>query len=492
MKRSEGYTVRLLGSVVEYICEHAKNTPDKTAVIGIDSTWTYKQLWHNITAAAKLLSDKGISRGKKVMLEAGHTCEFVALLYAIHLAGAASVSLEHAIPLDRVNEIAEEINPALILLGEHPLSQLDGATLDDLPEISEQNWTFPEKDMLQEILFTTGTTGKSKGVLISHGAYVNRSISRISALNIREDNVWLIPTPMNHAAGLMRMSLSMTHGDTVVLINGFTNLKLFFEKIRSCHVKSLYIPPSGIHYILTLASSKLAEFDGQLDLITSSSAVLPRGDREKMNQLLPHVSKMNAYGSSETGPICFLDYNADNKDTRCVGKPYPGIEVFIVDEEGNRITSSADNPGIIAVKSKCLFSGYLNEPELSAQTIHGDVMYLTDMGYFEDGYLYLIGRRDDVINVGGLKVAPGEVEDAALQNPAIDECACVPYEDKMYEKAIKLFVKVKPGCQLGVEDMYKYLEAKLERYKIPRRIVLIDEIPRLYNGKIDRKKLIEM
>ena len=477
-------------SIVKCIFQHHLDTPDTSAIIAMDYTVNYRSLWYAITAARHFLEAKGIRRGDRVMLEADHTVEYLVCCYGIHLLGAVHVPIENGAPDSRFEEIAQEIQPALILKGRHPLSQL-GTSIEEAMKTEYGDYSFPREELLQEILFTTGTTGKSKGVMITHFAQMNMCESQNAVLSYSQDNTWLIPTPMNHAAGLRKTHMSMVRGSRVVLLNGFMNLKKFFNCMRDYHVTSLYLPPSAVHYLLMLAEKELAKFDGQLDFLYSSSSALPGGDKEKLIEILPHVRKFDAYGGSEVGAVVYIDYNAVRGDGRCVGKPNPGVDVFIVDENYNPMKSSETNPGIIAIRSNTVTAGYWNEPELTAQTIHDGVIYMTDLGYIdENGYLYLVGRRDDVINVGGLKVAPTEVEDIAQRFEKVAECACVPYEDKTFGKCLKMFVVMKEGYSFDVSEIVSYLETKLEAYKIPKFIECIDKIPKTYNGKIDRKALL--
>lgn len=479
-------------SIVYSIFQHKNETPDKIAVIAEDYTVSYKTLWNIITNVTDALNKNGIKSGDRVMLEANHTVEYLALCYGIHLAGAVHVPFEYDAPEDRVSAIAEEIEPKLILTGKHPMSKLQ-LQIEDIMDAEMPGYEFPEENSLQEILFTTGTTGKSKGVMISHYGQMNMCESQNAVLNYSVDNVWLIPTPMNHAAGLRKTHMSMVRGSSVLLMNGFKNLKLLFQNMREYHVTSLYLPPAAVHYILMLAGKELAKFDEQLDFLYSSSAALPSGDKEKLISLLPNVRKFDAYGGSEVGAVCYIDYNARRDRGTCVGKPNPGVEINIVDEDYNPVEATKDNPGIIAIKSNTVTMGYWREPEMTAQTIHDGVIYMTDLGYFDDeGYLYLVGRRDDVINVGGLKVAPTEVEDVALRMPQIADCACVPYDHKTFGRCVKMYVCVKEGFELNTEDVVNYFEDKLEAYKIPKFIESIPEIPKTFNGKTDRKKLIAM
>lgn len=476
-------------SIVRSIHEHSIEFPDKTAIIATDMTVSYQKLWMYISGVAKTLIGKGITHGDRVILEAGYTVEYLVCCYGIQLAGAVDVPVEHGIPADRVAAISTEINPKMVLTGDHLLEQL-GVTFDDFTAEESESVEFPTEDMLQEILFTTGTTGKSKGVMVTHYGQMNMCEANNRILDYSIDNVWLIPSPMNHAAGLRKTHMSMVKGSTVLLMDGFKNLKLFFKNIADHHVTSLYLPPAGIHFILTLASKKLAELNDQLDFIYSSSAALPSGDKEKLIALLPDVRKFDAYGGSEVGAACYIDYNAIRGEKKCVGKPNPGVKITIVDEAYNPIESSEDNPGIIAIKSNTVTAGYWNEPELTAKTIIDGTIYMSDLGYMKNGYLYLVGRRDDVINVGGYKIAPTEVEDIAMQYPDINECICIPYEDKMLGRVTKLLVCLNEGATLDSVKTTEFLSKHLEAYKLPRYIEPIDEIIHTYNGKIDRKQMI--
>lgn len=478
-------------SIVKSIYDHSSAFPDKTAIIATDMTASYKTLWNYIHGMAKLLQKNGVVPGDRIIVEANHTVEYLVCCYGIQLAGAVDVPVEHNTPFDRIAAISAEIEPKMILTGDHLLEQFDIA-IGDLGADENEKIEFPTEDMLQEILFTTGTTGKSKGVMITHYAQMNMCETQNSVLNYSENNVWMIPTPMNHAAGLRKTHMSMVRGSTVLLMNGFRDLKKFFANIRDYHVTSLYLPPAAVHYILTFAGKELAKFDSQLDFLYSSSSALPSGDKEKLIALLPHVRKFDAYGGSEVGAVAYIDYNAVQGDGSCVGKPNPGVDISIVDENYDpKPNAGKDDPGIIAIRSNTVTKGYWNEPELTAKTIVNGVIYMTDLGYFNDeGYLFLVGRRDDVINVGGFKIAPTEVESIAMQYMDINECLCIPYEDKLFGKTTKLLVCLNEGAVLDPVKITEYLAEHLEAYKLPKYIEAVDEILRTYNGKIDRKQMI--
>ena len=478
-------------SIVKSIYKHSKENPEKVAVIARAGTVNYRDFWNAITCVSHFLKKNGLKVGNRVMLEADHTLEYLACCYGIHLLGCVHVPIENAAPDNRFEEIAFEIRPSLVLKGKHPMESI-GISLNEALSSNFNDYDFPEEEWLQEILFTTGTTGKSKGVMITHYAQMNMCESQNAVLNYSEDNVWMIPTPMNHAAGLRKTHMSMVRGSTVLLQNGFKDLKQFFNNMRDYHVTSLYLPPAAVHYILMLAGKELAKYDEQLDFLYSSSSALPGGDKEKLINILPNVRKFDAYGGSEVGAVVYIDYNAVKGDGTCVGKPNPGVDVFIVDEDYKiKENATKEDPGIIAIRSNTVTAGYWNEPELTANTVIDGVIYMTDLGYIDDeGYLYLVGRRDDVINVGGFKVAPTEVEDVVLRFEGISECVCIPFNDKNFGRCVKLLVVMKSNCVLDIKKLNDYLGTKLEGYKIPKYIEQVDFIEKTYNGKINRKSII--
>ena len=479
-----------MNSVVECIYIHSLQDPDKLAVVTENEKVTYAELWKMIRTAAMRIREKGVTVGDRVMLEAPSDAAYLACCYGTELLGAISVPYEKKSPDDRIREIAEDIKPSVILRDSDERDTIEGYSDNDA-SAGLNDFSFPTPELVAEILYTTGTTGKSKGVMVTHYAQMNMCNSQNPVIGLKKDNVWLIPTPMNHAAGLRKTHMSMVRGSTVNLLQGFTDLKKFFGAIKNNRVTSLYLPPAGVHYVLLLAAKELAKYDDQLDFIYSSSSALPSGDKEKLIELLPHVRKYDAYGGSEVGAVCYIDYNSIRNAAQCVGKPNEGVDIFFVDENYCSFHADRENPGIIAIKSNTVTAGYWNEPELTRKTIHDGVIYMSDLGYMDDeGFLYLVGRRDDVINVGGFKVAPTEVEDVALRLPMVDDCVCIPFNDKINGQVLKLLVVIKEGSQFDPIRMASMIGEKLEAYKVPKYIELIDAIPRTFNGKIDRKAII--
>lgn len=485
-------------SIALTIQQVAKETPDRIAVIVGHEKCTYGHLAQMNRKAAQYLQNKGVRPGDRVIVEADHILPYVYFWYGIQLLGATFVPVEKNTPSKRISEIAGELDTMLMvtldarqdLPNAWSLTRIMTEILDTTEDYIP---TEPDQESLAEILFTTGTTGKSKGVMVSFSNQINIALAGIETTNIQSDNVWLIPTPMNHAAGLRKVHIAMGVGSTVCLLEGFRNFKQYFQTIHDYHVTSLYLPPSAIHMMLTFASKNFAELNGQLRFIYSSSTAYPETDKEKMRKLLPDVYMYNCFGCSEVGVACTDEFcvSGGSQYPGSVGKPNSLSEIVLLDENGNeKKDASAQNPGFVAIRSKSVMKGYWNEPELTAQAIRNGMLVMSDLCYFApNGELILVGRSNDTINLGGLKVAPVEVEDVVMRVPCVDECLMIP-TTVGGNVALKLLVVLKESMELDAVAIRNMISENLEPYKVPKQIVTVDEILKTFNGKIDRKEMI--
>ncbi len=488
----------MLGSIALTIQKFANEVPERTAVVANGEKCDYKNLAECNRKAAFFLQNKGIKAGERIIVEADHILSYVYLWYGIQLLGATFVPVEKNTPSNRITEIANELDASTIITLTAREDLPDAwALCEIMPEILEGSDSFkakePDGESLAEILFTTGTTGKSKGVMVSYSNQVNIALAGIETTNIQPDNVWLIPTPMNHAAGLRKVHIAMAVGSTSVLLEGFRNIKQYFKTIHDYNVTSLYLPPSAIHLLLALASKNFAELDGQIRFIYSSSTAYPETDKEKMRKLMPNTYMYNCFGCSEVGVACTDEFcvSGGSQYAGSVGKPNSLSEIIVIDEDGNEIKdSSAQNPGLVAIRSKSVMKGYWNEPEQTAKAIRNGMLVMSDLCYFApNGELILVGRSNDTINLGGLKVAPVEVEEVVMRVPCVDECLMIPTV-RGGNTALKLLVVLKDGMEIDEDAIRSMIANNLEPYKVPKQIVVIDEIIRTFNGKIDRKQMI--
>ena len=182
----------------------------------------------------------------------------------------------------------------------------------------------------------------------------------------------------------------------------------------------------------------------------------------------------------------FKDFNKYAELKNCVGKAMPHSRAFFVDDNKKEIISSSDNIGLLAVEGDATMKGYFREPELTAEIKDGQIIYTKDMGYIDkDGFVYILGRNDDIVNVGGLKVSPLDVEAAVLSYSEVADCICIGVPDEITGEALKLLIV--PSDGFIMMDLQTILSEKLESYKNPKQIEIVDKVERTYNGKLNRK-----
>lgn len=492
-----------MDSIVQALAEQAKRVPDRAAVIADDERMSYRELWEEVQGFAAFLREKGFPRGARVVVKSAPSLWFPVACLGIHLAGYVHVPLEKTIGPEGMAGIAQELEASFLIADLDMDESLRKAGLAAAcfpsARVREEarrtyreglSFAFPEPEDPCDILFTTGTTGKSKGVIEPHRAVVAVAENVQYGAEIPEDNVYLIPAPINHASAIRKLYVSVLTGTTAVLLDGFTDVKRFFSCIEKYHVTSILMPPAAVRMMLLLAEKSLAKCAGQLHHIHTGSAAFPEADKEKLCQILPDTRLYFAYGSSEAGCVAMYDYSRNRGLISCVGKPNRNAHIFIVDEEGNSIESSKEHQGLIAISGPVLMAGYYHAPELTREVMRDGVVYTNDIGYIdEQGFVYVLGRRGDVISIGGLKIAPTEVENVVLRYPSVADCACFAVEDRMGGKVPRLNVVLRKGETLDAAALRAFMGQHLEAFKIPKTIQVVDELPRTANGKLDRKRL---
>lgn len=488
-----------MNSIVEALSFYAKERPDRIAVIADDEQITYKELWQEVQGFAEYLRTRNFEKGSRITVKASPSIWFAVSCFGIHLSGNTHVPMEKTIGISGVNNIARELGAALVISDIGADDSFSCISSEDVRTIARQNYReglefeFPTSEMICDIMFTTGTTGKSKGVMESHRAVVAVSENVQYGAEIPDDNIYLVPAPINHASAIRKLYVSILTGTTVVLLDGFTDIKKFYQYVEKYKVTSILMPPAAVRMILLLSAKKLGEFADQLHHIHTGAAAFPEADKEKLCEILPKTRLYFAYGSSEAGCVSMFDYSKHRGLISCVGKPNKNAHIFIVNDAHEEIKSSKTNQGLIAISGGMVMSGYYNAPELTRTVLdENGIVYTNDLGYIdENGFVYMLGRQGDVINIGGLKIAPTEVEDVVVRFPGVAECACYAIADRMGGAVPKLKVVPIKGAEIDFAELRKHMAKYLEAFKIPKLMELAEELPKTSNGKLDRKRLTQ-
>ena len=364
------------------------------------------------------------------------------------------------------------------------ITSLDYTLIDDSEQLNHNE--------MSEIIFTTGTTGTPKGVLLSHKTTLRTAINinRFTGLDNKDIEIHMMP--ISHSFGLARIRCCILKGCTIVFQNGFGNLISFFETLEKYNGTVISTVPAGIEFLVKLTKDKISNYSSQIRMIELGSSPMSPESKIALTNLLPKTDICMHYGLTEASRSTFLNFQKDSEFIGSVGKANLGTEIIIVDEVGNKC--KYNESGEICIKGTNLFSNYIftnKEPEY-----YKEFFKTGDYGYLDkNGYLFFKGRKDEMMNIAGKKVSPLEIEKNINNISFIDDSACIQTTNtKTGLVEIKAFVVLSDDLLIDSFEnkIKKDLKNNIEYYKIPTTIVNIASIPRSHNGKILRTKLSEV
>lgn len=482
---------RMYRSIVEAVIDHARYLPGKLCVADQKRSYTYDQFLNFVYALCEILKEY---ENRLIVIRCNQDAVYLAVKLACELLNIVFVPVEKDASAVRISEIINETEASLYI-SDKPIEGI-GCPVIDYPvyddEKHEFELVFPESDTTAEILFTTGTTGKSKGVVISNGNNIALAENIIYGSMMKKNNVELLPLPISHSHGLRSCYANLLNGSSIVLTNGVMMVKQVFDLIDKYNVTSIDFSPSAVKVFMKLAKEQFFALKDRLDYIEIGTAVLDEETKRTLIEQFPNTRLLNFYGSTESGRSCVLDFQKVNLN-KCVGKPTKNAHFIVTDEQRNEIHSSFENMGLLACAGKMNMKGYFKQPELSAETMKDGYIYTNDLSYIdEEGYVYVLGRKDSVINYGGIKIAPDEIEEQVLKFQGIEDCACVPKNDEVYGQVPYLFIVVKDEENFDMKELGVFMRKHIDNNKLPKQIQMIDKIPRTFNGKMQRGPLIEL
>jgi long-chain acyl-CoA synthetase len=488
-----GY-MRKYQSVVEALKEHSTVHPNRIAVFAENQKISYAALYELVCGFANYLLSIGLQRGDQVVMQVRPSLQSVVAHYGTHLAGGIFTPLDDRLSINKLEGFVNKTQ-AFILISEqksHCTLWLSRQQVMIVAEKYKNDVTvhvYPNPEEPAEILFSSGTTGEAKGVLCSHKNVVATSENLIMGMEYHSNTLLVVLSPLNHASAIRKLSATVYNGSGIVLLDGMTDIPGYFKVLDEMPVTGLCFLPSAVNILLKLTGNKIADYADKIEFIEVGSAPVPEAEKSRLMELLPSSRHYNLYGYSESGISCTYDYNRIRGLKNCMGRDTVNSRAIVVDDEHKEIESSKNNSGYLAVTGDAVMMGYWNDPELTAQSLANGIFYSTDLGYIEDGFIYLIGRTDDMINIGGFKVSPIEIEEAAMRLEEIEDCACVAADDPVMGQVPKLFIVLYADAVPDTADILEKLRCELEPYKMPKKIVLIDEIPRSQLGKKLRRLL---
>jgi long-chain acyl-CoA synthetase len=485
-----------------------------------DERWTGDQLAERVRRVAGGLIEAGLCPGERVVVCMAN-CPEVGITYAaVWRAGAVATPVLFLLSEDELRHVLSDSGAALVVTTPEFLPKVSAAAASvGLPGVRaivvvgepaamrpagpgeppllpfEELETAPEGKLvdsdpsgLAALLYTGGTTGRSKGVMISHDALSAAAWAATATSYDEALSSALLPLPLSHVYGLMVsvMSLHAPGPGTSVLMRWFdpgTWLELAQE--HKTNVSPLV--PSMLQMLL---QQPLEDYNlSALARLSSGSAPLPAQVAEDFRKRLPHVEIAEGYGCTETAGIISTTPIGQVR-AGSVGRPAPGVEVRIELPDGT--AAAPGQEGEICVRGSVLMSGYWNAAEETAEAMRGGWLHTGDMGRLDDGYLYIVDRIKDLIIRGGYNVYPRDVEDVLLRHPDVMAAAVVGRPDTKYGEEVVAFVQLREDALARPEELIEFARRRLSAVKYPREVRLVDAIPMTSVMKTDRKLLRAM
>lgn len=481
-------------SVVEQIFRNAELSPQNVALTDGKRSVSYKELSENILSAREvLIGELGLKSGDRIILAANKQLEFVYTYFAAHLLGVIASPIDSETNSGRLDFIIENIAPQVIIgfkKIESDICQLDY----DFYKLSEvvnsiEPISFPTPDDVADIIFTTGTTGKPKGVVLTH-----KNISQ-AAYNINEyigntkHDIELLALPISHSFGLGRLRCVLSRGGMIILLGSFVNLKRLYRFMEECKVTGFAMVPSSWAFMKKMSGERIGDYADTLRYVEIGSAAMPLEDKQLLMRLLPNSRICMHYGLTEASRSTFIEFNSEASRLSSIGRPSPNVDIKIKGINGNDLPAGSE--GEICVKGDSVMSRYLNDLD-NIESFFGEYFRTGDWGVLDgEGYITLLSRKKELINVGGKKVSPIEVEEVLNGIEGVEESACIGIADKggVLGEVVKAYIVITQGAAITFEEINSALCGKLEGYKMPAEYEFISEIPKTSSGKIQRLQL---
>jgi len=489
----------------DFLTESAGKFPDKTALIFKDRRITYRELDRQANRLAHALIDLGVERGERVAIFLDNSPESVIALFGVIKAGAAFIMLSAALKAGKLGYILSQSGARALISHRNKLGILDSLTVPSgmVKIIIGEDNPCPSSDLCPErrnidldlaaIVYTSGSTGDPKGVMMTHLNMVCAATSIIRYLKITSDDITMNVLPLSFNYGLYQVLMAVRCGGTVVLEKSFLYPYAVIEKMIREKVTGFPLVPTLAAMMLQMESLKEYDFSS-LRYITNAGAALPESHIRKLKAVFPQAAIYSMYGLTECTRVSYLPPEELDRRPNSVGKPMPNVEAFIVDEKGNEV-----GPGVVGelvVRGSNVMRGYWNDPEgtnrvLKAGRYQGEqILYTGDLFRMdEEGYLFFVSRKDDLIKTRGERVSPREVENVLCQIDGVSEAAVIGVPDDLLGQAIKAFILPCRGRSLGEKEIIAWCMNRLEFFMVPKYVEFLSEFPRTGTGKIDRKKL---
>jgi long-chain acyl-CoA synthetase len=479
-----------LGRAVRYY-------PERTAFASGEERSTFRELHDRVGRIAAGLTKRGFRKGDRLALLLPNEREYVELVYACAWLGVIAVPLNTRLSAKEIDQVLVDAAPHGLIRHSSlaaPSVKLPGQLVIDKEPLDPGNDSFPadvyDPDAVFALIYTSGTTGRPKGVALTH-TNILANLDHVNYwMRYREGGVYLHAAPIFHIADFPFMFASPAFGTCQVTIPKFS-LEAFCETVERERVTHTVLVPTMLNLLTQFADLRNYDLTSLEHLGYGGSPIAPELIHST-RKMLPRAKLIQVYGLSETGFLAGLQdhEHTESRLTSC-GRPCPGIEVQVVDDEGKEVATGQH--GELVARGANVMRGYWNNLKETNTVFRDGMFHSGDIGYQDaDGYIYILDRLKDMIVTGGENVYSGEVEAVIYQHPAVKEVAVFGIPDPKWGELVMASVVLKPGLALSADELISFCRRSLANYKVPRRVEFSEaELPKNGSGKILKRDLRE-
>jgi len=506
----------------EWLTLNARRDPEKTAIVAGEDRWKYRDLDGCSDRLAAALIAGGVKRHDRVVVFLENSPESVASLFGILKAGAVFVILNGTMKAKKLSYILKDSGATALITDVRKAQVVEEATREadrslriiwigapsSIPQGlagRSMSWEealsggpqetggvhFPRSidQDLAALIYTSGSTGEPKGVMSTHHNMVSAARSIIGYIGNTPDEIIVDVLPLSFDYGLYQVLMSVIFGGTVVFESFLFPVKVL-QAIEKERVTGFPLVPTMAAFLLKMQNLEKYNLS-TLRYMTNTGAALPPEHIRRLRELFPDVKLFSMFGLTECKRTLFLPPEEVDRRAASVGKAIPNCEVFILDEEGREVPPG--EVGELVIRGSNVMRGYWNAPELTARSyrpgrIPGE-RWLYSGDYFrqdEEGFLYFLGRKDDMIKCKGERVSPKEVENVLCELPGVAEAAVIGVPDEILGQAIMAFVVRGNRSSVTERDVLRHCSERMETFMIPKYVEFLEEMPKSPHGKIDK------
>ena len=499
--------------------------PDRIAIVFDGKRFSFQELEERVKKLANALAGMGVRAGDRIASMQVNCNENIETYFAAAKLDAVYVPLNFRSRSEEIEYMINDSKPKILITGERYVSMVDDikenlTSVDGfvvMDDASAEGWEsyeqllstssgedmYPmgDEDDLTMVMFTAGTTGSPKGVMLSHDSFASYLLANVSPPDLESEEKNILTVPLYHIAGVQAVMAAIYGGRTLIIQRQFEPVE-WMTLVQEEKANRAMMVPTMLKMLMD--HQEFEKFDlSTLEVITYGAAPMPVEVIKRAISKFPGTFFINAFGQTETAATITMlppedhilegsEEEIEKKLNRLtsIGKPLSDVEVRIVNENGGEV--DVGETGEIVAQGPRLMKGYWNQQEATTEALRGGWLYTGDLGYFdEDGYIFLSGRAKDFIKRAGEMVSPEEVEQVLHSHPSIDEAAIIGVPDVDWGERVRAIVVAKVGATIDKEEVMAYCKDRMASFKKPESVVVVEELPRNPLGKVLKRVLRE-